>query len=238
MRLDPDPHGAHLLAPIVPEITGTRTAACPVCSHGTVLPASGGWVPVRCPACGTDFVATDGSRPPEPPPPPPPPAPSPIAPHEPLEPLPAHPDRPRGFTSDVRPAPDGGWRVTCPQCGRADLEVPDSATVAVVLRCPVCHGPFLVGLGGSAPAPPGPPARARLFSHSRTLLPHYADGRWYACPVCARVFVLIFDSDPDATTITCPSCVHTYTIGSLRRPPPPPPPPRGLWRRVRDWLKG
>lgn len=54
-----------LLAPI---LTGEekRTTICPVCVAPADLPSigAGGWCPLRCSACGTDYVATDGTAPP------------------------------------------------------------------------------------------------------------------------------------------------------------------------------
>ncbi|QJX00868.1 TFIIB-type zinc ribbon-containing protein [Frigoriglobus tundricola] len=96
---------------------------------------------LRCAACGTEFVATDGSSPP----PAPKPTRSPIAPTESLPPLETT-ERARGFTSDVRVLADGRRLVTCPQCRHAEIEVPRRATVAEIMRCPQCRGTFLVGL--------------------------------------------------------------------------------------------
>jgi exodeoxyribonuclease V alpha subunit len=52
-----------LLAPI---LTGEekRTTICPACVTPADLPAHDGWCPLRCAACGVDYVATDGSAPP------------------------------------------------------------------------------------------------------------------------------------------------------------------------------
>src|SRR5262249_30701189 len=138
-------HGAHLLSPSLDGSDGSRVALCPVCRAQAVLSAAGGWLSVRCATCGTEDIATDGS-----PPPailPPPRVRSPLAPIEALDPLDPAADRPRSFTSDVRTDAAGHRRVTCPQCLGAEILIPRGATVAVVLRCPACHGPFLVGLG-------------------------------------------------------------------------------------------
>lgn len=183
-------HGAHLLSPITLSTTGPRAAACPVCLVVAALPPTGGWVPVRCRSCGTEFVATDGSPPPAPAPAPPPP--SPIAPPSRPTPRPADSDAPRGFTSDVRTTADGGRRVTCPRCLGADLKVPRGATVAVVLRCPVCRGPFLVNLDGKpappAPAPPPSPPPPARGSDKTPVVPIYGAG-YSAVVLCPRCWV-------------------------------------------------
>jgi hypothetical protein len=134
-----------------------------VCLSQSPLPPTGGWVPVRCSACGTDFVATDGSPPPVAPAiPEAPVAHSPIAPTSPLGPREPTSDLPRSFTSDVRIDAAGRRRVTCPQCRRADVMIPRHATVAIVLRCPVCHDPFLINLDSSPPAPLRPSIWERI----------------------------------------------------------------------------
>ncbi|MCE9563809.1 MAG: hypothetical protein K8U57_17340 [Planctomycetes bacterium] len=83
------PHGPHLVALILSTADGVRLAACPVCLVKADLSGTpGGWVPLRCAACGTDFVASDGSPPPLPPPAPPPP---PMPAHKPESPEPKPP---------------------------------------------------------------------------------------------------------------------------------------------------
>ncbi len=179
-------HGAHLLSPIAHAAAGGRGAACPVCLTTAALPPAGGWVPVHCSACGTEFVATDGS----PPPAPPPRVPSPIAPPAPLGPRAPDSDLPRGFTSDVRVTTGGRRRVTCPQCRRTDVDIPAGATVVDFLRCPLCDGKFLVGLdGGSAPparppapAPPPPPPPRDTIPVSRIY--GAGDTAYAPCPKC------------------------------------------------------
>ena len=218
-------HGGHLLSPIVSG-EGGRSAVCPVCLASAALPPSGGWVPVHCRSCGTAFVATDGSPPPPAPLPAPAPRASPIAPPAPLDPRPADADRPRGFTSDVRATPDGRRRVTCPQCHRAELDIPRGAAVAVVLRCPVCHGPFLVNLEGK-PAPPVPPPPAPAPAP----VPDDADGRlWDSCPKCGDG-AMTTETIGHVLVRTCAVCGKRVTVGRVSPPPPPHAAPRAPARR-------
>lgn len=238
-------HGSHLLSPILEGEAGTRSAHCPVCRAQVELTDAGGWLNVCCGSCGTYFVATDGKTPPPPAPEPPRPARSPIAPSEPLDPLEPG-DRPRGFTSDVRTTPDGRRRVTCPRCLRAELEVPADAEVAVVLRCPLCHGPFLVGLGAVSippsmpdPLPPAPPPPPKPKWSDLVLLS--PDGRWWVrCPTCSRELLIPPGREP-VTVLECPSCKREVVadLTPWRTPGPPPTPrPRRSWARVVwDWFK-
>ncbi len=227
-----------MLAPIVARADGSRATACPVCIAPVPVPPDGGWVPVRCSACGTEFVATDGRSPPPPLPPPPPPAkPSPLAP--PLGDWEPIPDAPRGFTSDVRFDGDGRRIVTCPRCRGADAVVPREATVAVVLRCSACHGPFLVNLR---------PASVVLPPVAGLLLPRPAappepvfdpDGRfWSRCPNCGRA-ALTPERLGEAFVLTCTVCGQQVVVGEGPRPPRhhPLPAPPSLWARVRGWFR-
>lgn len=219
-------HGSHLLSPIEQSEDGSRSARCPVCRTAEPLALSGGWLPIHCRTCGTEFVATDGSPPPVLPPPPS--RPSPIAPPSPLEPLPPLADRPRSFTSDVRTDEDGRMWVTCPQCRRADVTIPRGATVAVVLRCPACHGPFLVGLGSPSPSelpePPEPPP-----------LPFNPDGRvWDYCPRCGRE-ALSPERVGGAYVLTCGVCGQQVLVSEGPYPPRPLalPAQPSIWERIR-----
>lgn len=67
-------HDTHLVCAIQTITDGTRVSTCPVCAAHSTLPTSGGWLSVKCPSCGSEFIASDGS----PPPPPPPPLPEPL----------------------------------------------------------------------------------------------------------------------------------------------------------------
>jgi hypothetical protein len=218
-------HGSHLLSPILPG-DGARGALCPVCRARALLPPAGGWVTVACGSCGTEFVATDGSPPP--PPLPPPAAPSPIAPTSPPEPPAVFPDRARGFTSDVRVGPDGHRRVTCPQCLGAEVLVPDGATVGIVLRCPVCHGPFLVALSGGAG--PEEPVGGDI--------PYEPDRRvWDPCPRCGRE-ALTPERMGRVYVLRCTACGERVTLSPGPYAPRPLslPAPPSVWERLRRWL--
>jgi len=227
-------HGSHLLSPILQSEDGARSALCPVCRTAEPLLSEGGWLNVRCQTCGTEFMATDGSPPPAvlpPPPALPTPVPSPIAPTSPLEPLPPPTDLPRSFTSDVYTDADGRRRVACPQCHGALIDVPRGARVAVVLRCPVCHGPFLVGLSSPEPEPlelpdpemsPLPP------------LPFNPDGRlWYHCPKCGYES-LTPGRMGAAFILTCGVCGQRILVSEGPHPPRPPalPAPPSIWERI------
>ncbi len=58
----PKPGDRHLLGPILTgsAVGSERTSICPVCLANVPLTEPGGWVPYRCPECGTDCVAHDG----------------------------------------------------------------------------------------------------------------------------------------------------------------------------------
>lgn len=232
-------HGSHLLAPIASCADGSRAASCPVCVTPAPLPPTGGWVEARCDACGTEFVATDGSPPPAPlPPPAPPPRPSPIAPpFEPFEPL---PDAPRSFTSDVRTDPDGRRFVTCPHCRGANVFISPDATVVAFQRCPACHTTVLVNLGAE-PAPVIPPVAGLLLPPPRRPPRVYdPDGRlWDHCPNCGLA-ALVPGRDGRAFVLTCGVCGQQIVVNEGPHPPrhPPLPAPPSVWERIRRWFRG
>ena len=62
-------YGVHLVATIRIDEYGGRFAPCPVCLMGMQVTKPGSWVALRCDTCGTEFQASDGSKPPPPPPP-------------------------------------------------------------------------------------------------------------------------------------------------------------------------
>ncbi len=259
----PAAHGAHLLAQIVSGADGTRTATCPVCSTSRAVPSAGGWVPLICVSCGTEYVASDGSPPPAPPTPPPPVR-SPLAPTAALEPRHSDADAPRGFTSDVSTTPDGRRLVACPRCHSAELAVPPGATVGVVLRCPACNWVFLVSLDGGtaadrspattpAPvAPRRPPVTPRPAKRWKTTGPDDAPvavivgtgpTAWAACPAC-RSPVSAPGEPIGWVWLRCNRCGAAFRADSSRAPKPaparvvPPPRPPSLWRRMREWFGG
>ena len=236
-----DAHGSHLLAPIGASADGSRTAACPVCVNPTPLPPTGGWLNVHCSACGTEFVASDGSPPPVPPPPPPAPTPVPVSPparHSPLAPppfdwLPPLPDRPVSFTSDVRTDPDGRRFVICPLCLGAEVTVTGGEEVAAFPTCPACHRSFLVNLPrDDAPPPPVPyaPAAPVYDPHGRL---------WTRCPSC-KLEALAPGRVGDAFVLTCVACGQRVVVGEGPSPPHHPllPPLPSVWERIRRWFTG
>jgi hypothetical protein len=129
----------------------------------------------------------------------------------------------------VRTDAAGRRRVTCPQCRRAEVEVPRGATVAVVLRCPMCHGPFLVGLDPSAPepTPAAPPAPDVIID---------ADGRlWDYCPKCGYA-ALSPTRIGTAFALTCGVCGQEIIVN--HGPAPPDSVPLSIWERIRKWFRG
>ncbi len=180
-------------------------------TRARLLSAVGGWVKLRCSECGTEFIATDGTPPP-------------IA-----------------KASEVLTYEDSSRSALCPVCRKLQVALPTGATESVVVSCKLCLSHFIAELD-PLPVPSSADSRvsmARLFSHSPELLPEFADGRWYSCPFCRKVHVLITDSDLDHTRITCPRCREIYTVGRVRKPPVPPvpKPPKSWWRAIWDWLK-
>lgn len=228
-----DTHGEYLLAPIL-ETDGARTAVCPVCVTAAPLPSEGGWIEVRCAACGTDFVASDGSPPPVVVRPAEPVAP---ARHSPLAPPPADwvplPPEPRGFTDDVYIDPTGRRFVHCPQCRAAEIDVPTDAWLAVTLRCGACHKPVMVNLSGE-PTPVGPsgrPAPAPIHDPYR---------KFYSrCPNCGVAALTPHRTD-DHRALICTACGQRIVVSEGRRAPMLPllPAPPSVWDRVRRWLRG
>lgn len=153
-------HGTHLLAPLRPGPDASRLAACPVCVTAAAVPASaGGWVPLRCETCGTEFVATDGRTPP--------PAPAPVPPPPPVRigkpktyplleiPFTAKPPKPTGLLVPMLPG-SGAWRLArCPVCH--SLETVSNPGGWVHLRCGSCGTEFTATDGTAPPTPPAPP---------------------------------------------------------------------------------
>jgi len=206
-----------------------------VCVAPAPLPPDGGWVEVRCAACGTDFVASDGSPPPMIVPPVVPrlpvAEPSPLTPPpEAWEPL---PEELRGATSDVYIDGDGRRFVVCPQCRAAEVDVPPDAWLMDTLRCPSCHKPFVVSLSGE-PTPvetPGPPAPPPVFDPHRKL--------WSRCPNCDLASLTPARSARDRALV-CTACGQRVIVSTGRRAPLLPllPAPPTLWDRIRRWLSG
>jgi hypothetical protein len=232
-------HHEYLLVPIESGPDGVRTAACPVCVSPVPLPPTGGWINTCCPACGTEFVATDGMTPPPEPvahsTPEPRTRPGPLAP-PPFGPLAPLPDRALSFTSDIHTDVMGRKFVTCPLCLGADVYIPEDASVAAFPRCPSCHGSFLVKLS-TTPAPvaapesvPGAPPPPPIFD---------PDGRlWHYCPNCGLA-ALSPERVGRAYVLTCLSCGQRIVVskGAPPRLAPLPAPP-SLWDRIRHWFRG
>lgn len=229
-------HESHLLAPIVANDDGSRTATCPVCVTAAPVP-TGGWVNVRCSACGTDFIASDGSPPPviAPPPVPPPPtapvAPSPLAPPPVLwGPLPTEP---QGFTDDVYIDPTGRRFVICPQCHSAEVDIPEDAWVAELVRCPACNNSILVNLGREPKptGPPEPPPPPPIYDPYGKM--------WSKCPNCGLA-ALTPDRTDHERALVCTVCRQRIIVSKGRRPPRPLalPAPLGAWERFWRWFFG
>lgn len=206
-----------------------------MCVAPAPLPPDGGWVEVRCAACGTDFVASDGGPPPVVPRPEPV-APPPVGRASPLAPPPGEwsplPHEPRGFTDDVSIDATGRRFVNCPQCRSALVDIPDDAWMAVMLRCPACGGPFLVNLSREpTPAAPGPPAPPPVFDPHRKL--------WSRCPNCGHAALTPARSERDRALV-CTACGQRVVVSTGRRAPMLPllPAPPTLWDRIRRWLSG
>lgn len=205
-------HGTYFLAAIVLGPDGFRVSPCPVCHTRAILPWSGGWIPLRCESCGTEFVATDGSAPPpapEPPPPPPPPPPL-------LSP----------------PPPERGQLVF----NLADWIASGAPDHWVAARKGAWSETEFAGLLRSLEVSPywpldPPGVRAALQAASdryRAKLPRTSyvfarDGRRYTkCPVCA-VPLMLPPGAAGEVLLTCPFCDVRFVVEvppAPRRPPP------------------
>jgi len=191
-------HGSHLVAPICSEPDGGRASSCPVCLTQTELPrTAGGWVPLRCDSCGTDFIASDGSSPPVPS----------------LEPPPTPESVSTAPPRGVRIDSEGRWHTLCPHCRAFDVTVTARFSHTIELVCPSCHGAFVVSHGHS-PArlsmPPLPPPPRKVLHTSevqRTFL-----GPCVSCPHCGGYNDGFPDHAPSKTTITCPGCSGVFVV--------------------------
>lgn len=194
-------YGAHLLGAIVPGPDGARVSPCPVCRHDAVLPSAGGWIPIRCPECGTEFVATDGSPPPAPAKPPPPPPPDAGLLRRNLERWVAsgEPDRWVAYRK-------GGWGET------------DFAELLESLRF-TAFWP----LDPEAVREELTAARLRDLTPSapRSVPAYGGDWSWHArCPVCARKAVIPM-GEMGEVRLTCRGCGARFVVEVARRSPPP-----------------
>jgi len=152
-------HGSHLVSPIQQCAEGERVASCPVCLTQTELSTtSAGWVTLNCTSCGSEFIASDGSPPPEALSMP---AEMPTV-HSPLSMWASEwvADPPPGVRTD----PDGRWFVLCPNCLELDVAVPKRFTDEITLDCPRCRGSFIVSYSH-------PPEASWLASGSLPELP-------------------------------------------------------------------
>lgn len=242
----PAVHGSQLVAPIQAAADGFRISSCPVCVTPSVVPKlAGGWVPLRCESCGSEFVASDGSPPPS------------VA-------------KPAATVKTVAAGSrflslillgDGGKRLArCPACH--NLESVPLAGNRVDMRCQSCGTEFTASssLAGSPPPPPrtAPPPPARPAAPAAPAPSPIAttdtvrtapDGtRTVICPLCRRFSVALPRVLPTFTiTVTCPGCRRPFTVNlrrSTKKPPAMKPPPssrrkfrwRSLAWRVSFWM--
>ncbi len=248
----PAVHGSQLVAPIQAGVDGFRISSCPVCLTHSVLPKlAGGWVPLRCDSCGSEFVASDGSPPP-----------------------PASVAKPAATVKTVTAGSrflslillgDGGKRLArCPTCHA--LESVPLAGNRVDMRCQSCGTEFTASssLAGSLPPPPPPPPRTAPPPPARPAAPvpvpspvaitdtvrTATDGtRSVVCPLCRRFSVSLPRVLPTFTiTVTCPGCRRPFTVNLRRamkkpvatKPPPPSSRRKSRWRslswRIAFWM--
>ncbi len=150
----PEPlESSELVVPIMLKPHGRRAACCPVChSLKAIAPDAGGWVELRCLACGTEFSASDGTAPPPKPTSPPPP-------------VPASPPPPPSLPRSTLVFDFLGDHccAVCPVCDGL-VTFPRHATGEVRLLCSACATPFVATAAKSKAPPPPPPPPPRLAS--------------------------------------------------------------------------
>lgn len=232
MPIVPAVHGSHLVSPMQAGSDGYRVSSCPVClAHSVVPQLAGGWVPLRCASCGTEFVASDGS---------PPPAPT-IA-----KPVAAvSPSKGESRWLSVILLGDGGQRLSrCPACYTIEI-VPGSGT-RVDMRCGTCgseytatatlpaHSPPPSPRPATLPPPrPGPIPPLRGFApppppssptrHTDDVLTDSAGRKSVICPLCRKFKVDLPRVSPTFTlSVTCPGCRNPFTVNlrGAKKPSP------------------
>ncbi|MBA4191266.1 MAG: hypothetical protein C0467_25065 [Planctomycetaceae bacterium] len=218
----PAVYGSQLVSPMQAGATGARATQCPVCVSKAVVPQlAGGWVPLRCDSCGTEFVASDGSPPP----------PLPVA--KPATPAPVRTAVAGSRILSLILLGDGGVRLArCPTCHT--LETVRTAGNRVEMRCGSCGTEYVAASSLAPPTPLPPPAlprpatpapaRPAARSPAPSGIPSTdavrtsTDGtRSVMCPVCRRFSVSLPRVLPTFTiTVTCPGCRSPFTV-NLRR---------------------
>ncbi|MFO0824887.1 MAG: hypothetical protein U0792_17505 [Gemmataceae bacterium] len=237
----PAVHGAHLVSPMQPGPDGYRVSSCPVCLAQAVVPQlAGGWAPLRCASCGTEFVASDGS--------PPPPT---------VTIKPVTSARAPGTDSRLLALMllgDGGQRhAHCPACH--SLEIVPALGIRVDMRCrtcgteftavptlptrhPVAPPPPVPGSPRSAPASPPPPVHGTPVTDA--VLTDLHGNKFVICPLCRKFKKQLPRVTPTFTlSVKCEGCRRTFTVNvpreMLRKPVAKVPPKSTATGKRRRW---
>jgi hypothetical protein len=219
----PAVHGAHLVSPMQPGPDGYRVSSCPVCLAQAVVPQlAGGWAPLRCGSCGTEFVASDGSPPP---------------PSVTIKPITS--TRTPGGDSrllSLMLLGDGGQRhAHCPACH--SLEIVPALGIRVDMRCRTCGTEFTAvptlptrhpvapppvpGSPRSAPVSPPPPVHGTPVTDA--VLTDLHGNKFVICPLCRKFKKQLPRVTPTFTlSVKCEGCRRTFTVNvpreMLRKP--------------------
>lgn len=214
----PAVHGSHLVSPMQPGPSGYRVSSCPVCLTQAVVPQlAGGWAPLRCASCGTEFVASDGSPPP---------------PTVTIKPLTsARVSGPESRLLALMLLGDGGQRhAHCPAC--RSLEIVPAVGVRVDMRCASCGTEFtavptLPPRHPTAPPPPPPPAAARHAPAASpgsagvvvtdAVLTDMEGNKFVICPLCRKFKKQLPRVTPTfSVSVTCEGCRRPFIVNVPR----------------------
>ena len=223
--------GPHLLSPILDGPDGSRVSPCPVCRVAPVVSRSaGGWVPLRCATCGTEFVATDGSAPP---PPPKTDVPEEVTEVRPAETVWMTAEPPVRFelTSPILTRADGRRASRCPVCA-VEVAVPTTPAERVRAWCPFCGTEFVaINTPAAKPTPkPAPPRLPRSFE-VHTLPSGF---RYALCPACRTSRVTIPKLAAGVVRLRCSACGADF-VAVAPEPAPPRPMPTPPTPQLRFW---